>query len=61
MRSIWIQSFVNAFIISSLVEQIEAARVDVTTNEAVNYSELIAWILSRARNLKIFKGHSFRR
>lgn len=51
----------SAFSITTLVEQIEAARLDVIANEAVNYSELIAWIFSRARNLKILKGYTSRR
>lgn len=44
-----------------LVAQIEAARLDVSAIESVNYSELIAWVIFRGRQLKILKAHGGRR
>lgn len=44
-----------------LIAQIEAARLDVSATESVNYSELIAWVVHRGRQIKVLKGHSSRR
>jgi hypothetical protein len=47
--------------LSPLIAQIEAARVDLSTCEPVCHAELIAWIMAKAKQRKIFQERRGRR